>query len=387
MSARPDSTIGNVFAHIGLYNFASCLAGVYLVAFLLHQGVPVPYVFLAMACVHALRFVLRPLVIVACKWVGIRAAMIFGTGLSGVEYLVLAKVSGLDAWLVLFVVVMAVGEGFYWTLFHVLFAHVGDGPRMGHQVGIRQIISAVASVLGPPIGGLLLAWYDPMVAFSLAAVLRVLSAAPLLGVDDPPFERQAPPGAYAAGNFGARAYFNDGVGVIAGYMPWAVICFQGLGERFDELGLALAAAGLVGAVAGFAQGKAIDLGHGRRAAMINFGAGVAVILAQALAGYAPARIIAAMILGSLLGGFATPTLVTAVYAQTKESPCMLRFQFAAEGGWDAGAVAAYVCCAAIASAGAPLQWAMLLAIPAMYAQARLLMGAYDARAGVALQGD
>jgi DHA1 family inner membrane transport protein len=374
-----STDINRFFTHVGIHHFASCMAGVFVFAVLLRQGVTPAFVFLSMAAIFCLRFSLRPLVLVVAKRIGLRGAMIAGTVLSSLQYLALARVGGMDAWLGAWIVATAGADVLYWMLYHVMFAAAGEQDKFGRQTGFKQVVMSVASIVGPPIGGLLLTWYSPIVAFSVAALLRVISALPLLGVVDPPFDRVAPPDAYRAGRFGATVFMTDGWVICSAGFAWGIIVFQGLGGRFDSLGEALALASLVGALGGFVLGRLVDVGRARRAVYVNVAAGVAIFLSQAAAGYDPARIVAALIIGALLGGFSIPSMMPAVYTAVQTAPCPLRFQIATEGGWDAGAIAASLTGAMVAAFGAPLQVMILLAIPMLFFQAWLLMGHYGPR--------
>ncbi len=378
-AARSSASFNYFLAHTGLYQFSSNLAGVFFVAFMLKQGVPQPLVFLSMAGVFALRFCLRPLVVELAKVAGLRGALVVGTVVSCLQYLTLARLQGVDVWLLAWVVATAVGDGIYWTLFHVVFAAVGDGDKLGRQTSVRQLMFAAASVGGPPIGGLMLTAFSPWVAFTVAGLMRAASSLPLLGIAEPPFEREAPSGAYRAGAFGAAVFMTDGWNICGAGVAWAMISFYGLGERFDSLGLALSAASAVGAAGGFVIGRLVDLGHATRAVLVNLLAAVSVLVAQSAAASHPTLVVGAMVFAALAGGLSIPTMMPAVYGAIKGAPCALRFQFATEGGWDTGAVAASLCAAGLAWLGWPLWSIVLSAIPALMVQAGLLVSKYKSR--------
>jgi hypothetical protein len=78
----------------------------------------------------------------------------------------------------------------------------------------------------------------------------------------------------------------------------------------------------------------------------------------------------------MLGGLYIPALMTAVYNEAKASGCPLRFQFAAEGGWDAGDTLSCLIAAAFCTANLPLQLVILLAVPMVALQTRLIMVSY-----------
>jgi hypothetical protein len=83
----------------------------------------------------------------------------------------------------------------------------------------------------------------------------------------------------------------------------------------------------------------------------------------------------------VLGGLHIQTLMSALYNEAKAAPCPLRFQFAAEGGWDAGGTLSCLVAAALCAADLPLQLAIVLALPMVPLQARLLMVSYGKMSG------
>jgi hypothetical protein len=75
--------------------------------------------------------------------------------------------------------------------------------------------------------------------------------------------------------------------------------------------------------------------------------------------------------------------MTAVYNLAQDSPCAMRFQIAADGGWDAGAAGACLTAAAMLALGAPMQLAILLSLPATATLFWLLRGYYVRAAALA----
>jgi DHA1 family inner membrane transport protein len=149
--------------------------------------------------------------------------------------------------------------------------------------------------------------------------------------------------------------------------------FQSAGARFDTFGGLLAAAALAGALSGILLGRFIDLGHARRLTWANAAILAGSLIFKSICGEDPVPVIVVAICTTLLGGLYIPTLMTAVYNEAKASPCPLRFQFAAEGGWDAGGTLVCLISAAFCAANLPLQLVILLALPMVAVQTRLLM--------------
>jgi hypothetical protein len=157
---------------------------------------------------------------------------------------------------------------------------------------------------------------------------------------------------------------------------WSIIMFRALGTRYDAFGGLLAAAALAGALSGMLLGRFIDRGHALRLTWVNGAILTGSLVLKAICGEDPLAVIAVAIGTTIVGGLYIPSLMTAVYNEAKLAPCPLRFQFAAEGGWDAGGMLACLIAAAICAAGLPLQIVVLLALPMALWQTRLLIGSY-----------
>jgi hypothetical protein len=91
---------------------------------------------------------------------------------------------------------------------------------------------------------------------------------------------------------------------------------------------------------------------------------------------APVLVVVANAAAALAVALSGPALMTAVYNLAKDSPCTMRFQIAADGGWDAGAGAACLIGAAILWLGAPMQLAIALSLPGSIAVFALLRRYY-----------
>ena len=288
----------------------------------------------------------------------------------------LAPVDGVGFALAAYIAVTAVGQAFYWTCFHVFFSALGDTDRRGSQIGLFQALSALAALFGPAIGGVLLTRLGPWAAFGAAFVITLASILPILRMAEPRLVPTMPDGAFTAAKNGAMLYFADGWMQVSLTTAWSIVMFHALGGRYDSYGGTLSLAGLAGAVGGMVLGRLIDKGHGRRAVWLNaFILAVCLILRSATFGHAGA-VIAVAVGTTLLSGLYLPSWMTPVYNEARISPCMLRFQFAAESGWDLGGALAGGLAAAMCYWGLPVEAAILLALPMVLVQALLLERSY-----------
>ena len=315
---------------------------------------------------------------------GLRRALIFGVVLSSLSCLVLALVDGVGLALAVFIAVSAVGQVFYCTCYHVFFSALGDAERRGSQIGWVQALAAVAALAGPGLGGLLLTTFGPGAAFGTAFLVGLAGILPLLRIDEPRVERAMPEGAYAAAANAVRLYFADGWIQVSLTTAWSIVMFQALGGRYDSFGGTLSLAALAGAVGGLVLGRLIDNGRGRAALWLNAAVLAAGLVLRCLTFGDAAAVVAVAVGTTMLSGLYLPSWMTPVYNEAKISPCVLRFQFAAEGGWDVGGALAGGVAAAICFFGLPVAAAILPALPMVLVQALLLDRSYATRYRAAL---
>jgi len=376
MAPRSNSDIQRLTLHVAISSLASALSSVFSVVFLVRAGLTPTQVFLAAGAFVAARLVIRPVVLAVAPAMGLRRALILGTALNAMSCLMLAPVNGVGFALAAYIAVGALGQAFYWTCFHVFFSAHSDSGRRGSQLGLLQAFAALAGLLGPAIGGVLLTTLGPWVAFAAASLVAQLSILPILRVAEPPIVRAVPDGAYAAARNGAMLYFADGWMQVSLTTAWSIVMFHALGDRYDSFGGTLSLASLAGAVGGMALGRLIDKGHARRALWLNASIlAVSLLLRSATFGHAGA-VIAVAVGTMLFSGLYMPAWMTPVYNEARISPCLLRFQFAAESGWDMGGVLAGGLAAAMCYCGLPVEAAILLALPMVPVQALLLERSY-----------
>jgi DHA1 family inner membrane transport protein len=384
MSFFRNNTINLLNLHYGIHSIALGGGGAFFAVYLLKAGVPVPAVFMSFALILLGRFVIRPVVIgFAARW-GLRAMVVTGTLLSALQYPLLAQVQGVGVALAGLCVVSAVADTIYWSTYHAYFAALGDDELRGHQIGVREAIGAVVGIASPLAAGWLLVAFGPRVAFGATAVAVTLAALPILWTPDVAVARHVT-GGFRAALPGALLFAADGW-IAAGYVVvWQIALFVSLGESLLAYGGALAIAALVGAIGGLLLGRHIDGGHGGRAVWYACGTVATILVLRALATGNPVVAVAANALGSLGGCLYIPTVMTAVYTQAKRSPCTLRFQVMAEGGWDVGGASGLLSAALLAALGVPLWVGILSSLAGVVAIAVMLRRYYMGNSAVAIE--
>jgi hypothetical protein len=378
MSPFRNSQVNLLIVHSTLHRLAWNGSGLFSGVFMLQRGVPAPIVFLAFAGVLFLRYAFRPLVIAIVPRIGLKNALMLGTLFQAAQYPLLAAIDRVGLLLCLYVVAAALAGMIYYTCYHFAFAVAGDVSARGRQVATRQVLVITAGIVGPAVGGLLLSVGGPWIAFATAMAIELAAIVPLVAVKiaTPAWPSNLRPG--LAMNTGVLLFATDGWINNGSGIAWNIVMFQALGSRFDAFGLTTAAAALAGAVGGMIQGHVIDLGHGSRAARLSAVMLVGILLVKAFCGD-DAYVVTTVAIGSyVLGGLYTPSLMTAFYNEAKRSLDPLRFQIAAEGGWDLGAGVVNLIAAALCALGASFHALILLALPAVLLQTWVLERSYAA---------
>ncbi len=208
-------------------------------------------------------------------------------------------------------------------------------------------------------------------------MIQAIAVIPLLGVPNVTVKQEAP-GGFRAARLGATILALDGWFDAFFILIWQIALFITLGQDFAAYGGAMALAGVVGAACGLFLGRIIDAGHGRRAVVLAFSVAAALVLLRSASLGLPWLAVLANALGAVLWPLLLPALGTATYNLAKAAPCALRFNIVMEAGWDIGCASACLITAALAAAGVPLAWAILLALPGLALGARLLWRYYPA---------
>ena len=372
-----NTTVNLLNLHYGVHALAISGGGAFFAVFLLKSGVPVPGVLLAMAAILIGRFAIRPAVLPLGRRYGLKPLVIAGTIITALQYPLLAEVHGVGWQLFALCIVSSIGDTLYWTAYHAYFASLGDAEHRGHQISAREAAAAMVGIVAPLLTGWALVTVGPRLAFGVTATALMLSALPLLWAPNVRIAAEAP-GALRAATTGVLLFVADGWTAMGYAFVWQIALFITLDESFTAFGGAMALAAIVGAICGLFLGRFIDAGHGRRAVWLAAGVMTATIAARASGVLHPAAAILANAAGAVVVALYTPTMMTAVYNLSKQSPCVLRFHIAAEGGWDAGGASACLAAAALIWAGAPMSAAICLALLGTAGAFVLLRRAYGA---------
>jgi hypothetical protein len=357
--------------HYIVRSLAMSLAGGFVGAYLLRLGFSLPAALAIYAALYLARFVIRFAATPGVRRLGVRRSLLLGACLGGVQFLPLVHADR-PVWLVAWVLTVCVGDCVYFPMYHAASAVCGGNGRRGRQMAGRLFSGTAISILGPLLGGVLLAGAGAAAGFGLAAVVCLASVLPLLALGEIDVGR-LPTVSQAArliDRVGIAAVVADGWTSAGNSIAWSMILFTSLNSSFRAFGLANALAAVVGALVGLLCGKRIDHGQSQpvlRLVTIGLLAGLAL---RAGVHWQVQLAPVANAVGAALAGVYSPLLMSIVYDRAKRTGEAYRFHLCTEAGLDIGMVLGCLTIATLVWAGLEPPLALLpaaLGIMALFA--------------------
>ncbi|MCY1671095.1 MFS transporter [Novosphingobium sp. SL115] len=344
------TTLRRIYTHTALQSFVEASGGLFVVGFLVKQGLSPALALASFALVLLSRFALRATVLPLAHAHGLRTVLLLGVLIRAISFVTLPFVGGIGAMLVAYILISGLGSVLYWTGYHAYVSAAGSEGAMGRQVSIQQATTATVGIVAPVAGGFLLAGAGPLAGFAIIAALQLCAALPFLGAPNPaidPASRADP----AIVRFGRRLYFAEGLQTGCGVVIWNLALFVTLNQNFESFGGAMALAGIGAAAGSLIIGRLIDGGRGTHSLALAYGLGAGVLVIKALAWASPLPALIATALGALAAPMLATAMLSPLYAMAQRSRCTLRFNMATEGGWDLGCSVACLVAAVVLASG------------------------------------
>jgi MFS transporter, DHA1 family, inner membrane transport protein len=366
MAYFQNRSINLMYLHTALQGIAFHGGESFAFIYLLKAGIPLPGVLLAIGFMYGCRIILRQAVVPFVKRAGLRNGLIFGICLEAATYLIVSHVTGVDAFLVIYLLLFSLSSSFYWTTLHAYIAMSGDTEHRGKQVSATEFINTIVGILAPIMSGLLLSNFPPIVAFSVIAMVMLASAMPFLFASNTQIAREAVV-PQAARRQARSIMFTDGLRAALFHYTFTLVLFVTLGQSFAAFGGAMALSGLLGGLFGLFIGRSIDLGHGKKARTLAYGAMGLAGLVRAIGYPLPWTAITANSLAVIAWPMYATVMNGRLYDLAKQSPCTLRYHVVAEGGWDLGTAIGCTVAASLLWSGLSPFWPLSLSLVATVA--------------------
>lgn len=130
--------------------------------------------------VYIVYFILLPLGAKYANKFGYEHSMMLSTIFLVGYYLSLYAIGINPIFLVIAPLLFAINKSLYWTGYHADFARFSDGKERGKQIGEMDAIDSMVYIVGPLVGGAVLAIWSFNILFIIAAILILSSSIPLV---------------------------------------------------------------------------------------------------------------------------------------------------------------------------------------------------------------
>lgn len=164
-----------------LREFAGSAIMLFEPIYLYQNGFSIPAIFLFFAAIYALYLALLPLGGKFIRAHGYEHGIVYSTPFLVLYYLSLLAVSASPYAVIPAVICIALSKTLFWTGFHADFARYGSVKgAQGRELSAFAIASSLASIMGPLVGGAVLALFGFTPLFIGVAALLMISNLPLL---------------------------------------------------------------------------------------------------------------------------------------------------------------------------------------------------------------
>ncbi len=180
LPVRLKSAVRDLYVATTIQNFALAMVAVFEPVYLFQSGYRLSTICLFYAGVYALYVLLLPLGAKFSLRYGYEKGMVVGSLLWVALYVCLALSVNNHWLLVVAVAVYALQKIFYWPGFHADFAQYSVDEEQGRELGSISFLQMTAAIIGPAVGGIILATAGFTTLFTVVAMLLLVSNTPFL---------------------------------------------------------------------------------------------------------------------------------------------------------------------------------------------------------------
>jgi len=267
-----------IYAAAVIRAFSLSLVSVFIPLYLMQVGYELNQALLYLAVFYAAIAVFGPMIVFVSSKFGMKHTMAVGPVLTVTYLLLLRSIGEINLPIYPIALVGALGSMFYWVPMNSHFSKASDKKHRGEQLGFFKALPEVAAVAAPVAGGLVISSLGFSPLFVLAAVLLLISVAPLfLSYEYKSHMKYKWSQIFSRENL---HWFNDFF--IQGFIvvPVAIVFpihIYNISQEFSITGAAVSLMSLGIAITAILLGKATDK-IGKRAVMRTGGVVLAAIL-------------------------------------------------------------------------------------------------------------
>tara|TARA_Y100000310_G_C20704331_1_gene833710 strand:- start:37938 stop:39062 length:1125 start_codon:yes stop_codon:yes gene_type:complete len=172
----PQKELTQVYLSAALRSFAVSLLGLFLPLYLhLDRGYSIQAT-LGFFILYSVSFaVLSPVAAKFASKYGVKHTVLFGIPFYLLFVLLLYLLGFFQIPLIIIAMLVGTSQAFYWLGMHMTVHHASTRKHRGEAMGKNKGINILATMIGPLIGGFLIAYYGFPIVFLLASIVLTLS--------------------------------------------------------------------------------------------------------------------------------------------------------------------------------------------------------------------
>lgn len=356
----------NAFSlHLAIYGASEILLIFFGAVFFLRLGLPLWAILPLWGTILVLRVPLRLLIIPFWGRVSPKILFMAGASIVGLSFLSLLLVQKSLLWTPLFILLLSLGESFYWTCYHFIFGSITITKHQGKQLTVRNVLPLLTIAFMPGIGGLISEQIGMAWLFVGSISLIVLSFIPLYWLPTEKPERPLPWRKLDAGSwFAGKSFAPRAVQYYSGVFLWSIIVYLFIGD-LSEFGIVITIGLLLQAILHFVVGHLYDAGHGKR--MLWSGTWITGVITAIQAAFiaTPIGAVFTNAVGGLRDTLLFHTTDSVYYQQARKANDRFWYHFFGEVGWDLGAGIMLFTGGALIWSGIDPRWLMIIGIPGL----------------------
>lgn len=184
LPSRLSAEVRHLYAANTTLNLALAMVAIFEPVFLHRNGFSVAQICLVYAAVYALYALLLPLGVKFSLRYGYRRGMAVGMVLWACLYASLGATAANHLWVIAVVAIYALQKSFYWPGFHADFAQYSTAGEQGRELSGASALEASAAVVGPLVGGLIIAFGGFSYLFAVVGALIVAAIIVLVSLPE-----------------------------------------------------------------------------------------------------------------------------------------------------------------------------------------------------------
>lgn len=264
MAIFQNKNLNKIYASESIRSLATQMIQIFIPIYLLTHGfsfVQIIAFYIISSLAHIILTV--PIGYLGSK-IGYKYLILLSIPFSIIFYLSLRNISGLSFFIFYLAIVREIGGTLYWVGRHSLLGFYSDKKKAGSQLGVHDILSSLAQMPAPLIGGLILAISGINLLVIVVAIILLLSVVPLISIKE-----EWPDNKFSVNNLFSKlhvrnipVFMTQGFdNIITSDLVWPVYLFFFISLKYIALGFVSLVTSITSLFAIFFIGNLSDKNH------------------------------------------------------------------------------------------------------------------------------